>query len=79
MSTPETNATLSPTEAIADSVRVMAGVNGTIRTARDVMVSFGTVNDPRAPAGIQFYDMFLTWEQAENLHKELTEALTRKP
>ena len=77
--TPETNATLSPTEAIADSVRVMAGVIGTTRTARDVMVSFGTFSDPRTPAGIQFYDMFLTWEQAENLHKELAVVLTRKP
>ena len=72
-----TNATLGPTEAIPDSVRVLASTIGPTKTGRDVMVAFGTVGDPRFPSGYGFFDMMLTWKQAEDLHKELGEVLAR--
>ena len=75
----ETNATLSPTEAIPAHIRVLVDVGGAVRTGRDVMVAFSTSDDPRFPTGYGFFDMMLTWAQAEELRAELDKAIARKP
>ena len=71
----QTNATLSPTEAIVDKVNAFSSeCIGCRRTGTEVMIAFMVESDPRNNDGPVFYDMFLSKEQAIELSRALMNA-----
>ena len=69
---PQTNATLSPTEAIVDKVNAFPSqCVGCWRTGTEVMVTFMVESDPRDNNNPVFYDMFLSKAQAMELSRRL--------
>ena len=63
---------LADTEAFVESIRVHSkGVIGCVRHKKDIMISLTKEGDKN------FYDFFLTQEQAESLLKELTQRINQ--
>lgn len=78
--TQRTNADLSPTEAIVDTVVVKGPlVFGNEKTGRFLMIGGMVESDPRANGRVVFYDLFLTREQAVQLHADVEKILTQFP
>ena len=76
----ETNATLSPTEAIVDWARASGPeCVGPQRTGRYLMVGGCVSQDPRNDNKPRFYDLFLTRAQAAQLHAEIGRILETYP